>query len=160
MDGYKDADNRYKYTKSQSMPVYALQSKISNECADKASRRNYDPATSKKKCTHQKNIVKLQLNERFAQDAYIRDDGSMKFYPPENLNRTKLSFGSASTITYDTEVRRPPALGQIPDTPDFDTLWTAIFTLEELVNVEKEIWFIGDKDDFDEKHPGPNVPNK
>ena len=111
MKNYKDADNRYNYTESQSMPIYALQSTIQKDCADQASRRNYDPVTSKKKCSHEKNVIKFKVNERFAQDIYIQDDGMYKIYPPENLNRTSLSFASASTIAYDTKVRRPAALG-------------------------------------------------
>lgn len=72
--------------------------------------------------------------------------------PPVNLNRTTLSFGGASTITYGTKVRMPPSAGQLPDT-DFDTIWKATFTLDPRVNVEKEIWLIQDKKDFSEKHP-------
>lgn len=77
--------------------------------------------------------------------------------PPQNLNRTTLSFAGASTVTSAAKVRAPAGPGAMPDT-DFDTLWTATFTLDPRVNVEKEIWLIQDKKDFSEKHPVPESP--
>lgn len=47
-------------------------------------------------------------------------------------------------------MRLPPTNGQLPDT-DFDTLWTAIFTLDPKVNKEKEIWFIQDVEEEEEE---------
>jgi len=41
------------------------------------------------------------------------------------------------------KVRTPPEIGQIPDTP-FDTLWSAVFTLDTSVNKNKEIWIVQD----------------
>lgn len=59
------------------------------------------------------------------------------------MNQTSLGFAGASTITRSIKVRTPPEAGQLPDT-DFDTLWTAIFTLDPRVNREKEITFVAD----------------
>lgn len=62
-----------------------------------------------------------------------------------------LGFAGAKTVTRTTKVRTPPTIGQLPDT-DFDTLWTAIFTLDGRVKKEREIWFITDKDEFDQSN--------
>jgi hypothetical protein len=62
-----------------------------------------------------------------------------------------LGFAGAKTVTRKTKVRTPPTIGQLPDT-DFDTIWTAIFTLDGRVKKEREIWLITDKDEFDQSN--------
>ena len=119
-------------------------------------KTDYDPKVKKKSCTTEKNVIQFKLNERFAQDVFYAG-GIGKFVEPTfNLNLTSLTLSDASTVKRTIKVRAPPSVGQMPDT-DFDTLYTAVFTLHNQVHTEKEVWFIQDKGDFESQHKDPTT---
>jgi hypothetical protein len=71
LNSTKATDNRYNVTQTKSMPVYALQSKIQDDCVTAAAKTDYDPITYKKSCETQHNVVQFKVSERYAQDILI-----------------------------------------------------------------------------------------
>lgn len=86
MNGAEFTANATTVKEVESAPIYALQSKVMDECANEAARDDYNPVTTKKSCTTEKNVISFKLNERYRQDILLKKTEDAEVKKPINLN--------------------------------------------------------------------------